>query len=46
MNMGYVKSRLPKDSNSFVNEFDKTQNYVIEGLFEDKEEIKIVEQYF
>ena len=42
MNMGYLKGNLPKDSNEFVNDFDKTKNYVIEGLFKSKEEIKII----
>jgi len=41
-NIGYVYSDLAKDSNDYISHIDKSQNYVINGSFEDSKQIKIL----
>lgn len=40
--IGYQYSALPNSSNDFIAVFDKTKNYVINGVFPSKEEITIL----
>ena len=41
-NISYVYSELASDPNDYINKIDKSNNYVINGLFEDNSKIKIL----
>lgn len=45
-NLSYLYSELPKDPNNLIAFSDKTKNYVINGLFTDPSQIKILDEYF
>lgn len=45
-NVGAQCCLIPENSNIFLSKFDKTQNYVLNGLFTNPNEIVILEEYF
>lgn len=44
--IGYNSIGVPASANDFILYCDKTQNYVVNGLFTDASQIKILEEYF
>ena len=44
--INYEHSVLPKSANALITHCKKSQNYVVNGLFADACEIKILEEYF
>lgn len=44
--IGYEYSVLPRNANDFIAVYDKTKNYVVNGLFTNPEDITILNSYF
>ena len=44
--MNYIYAELPSDPNDLIKRANKTKNYVINGLFLNTNQIKIISEYF
>lgn len=45
-NIGYIYSEVVTDSNDYILHIDKCNNYVVNGLFADSKQIRIMSEYF